>query len=49
MELVTSRLSSSLLRSHGLLEGSQESHHRPVLADLPGLQWVKADDNPYQV
>lgn len=49
MELVISGLSSSLLCSNRLLEGSQERHDCSVLANLPGLQWVKADDNPFGV
>ena len=48
MELVISGL-SSLLCSNQPLRGSQERHDCSVLADLPGLQWIKADDNPFWV
>lgn len=49
MEQAISGLSSLLLCSKRPLEGSQESHDCSVLANLPGLQWVKANDDPYWV
>lgn len=49
MQQVISGLSSSLLCSKRPLEGSQESHDCSVLANLPWLQRVKANDNPYWV
>jgi hypothetical protein len=39
-------MESQLTDAHDTLCQSQKCHDRPFLSNLPGLQWVKADNYP---